>query len=374
MANFTAAPRALMPDYLRLAALFGIAVVNVQFMAFSALGDFASPPAEGLRDALTMWLVNGLALFKTFGLFSFMFGVGLGLMMQSAERRGLSFGRTHRNRMIGLLILGVAHGCLFFPGDILTVYALTGGILYLLRGWTIGGLVRAGAVLLIVQGCVAPLLLLAAPEASAETLRHERAILTQGGFLEVVAFRSLAFALALPPLLFMQGIGALGWFCLGLAAVRAGAIDDAAHPVWAGLRRWCLPAGVALGLIGAAMWQWGPTAPGVALTVATAPLATMGYLGVIAALARPPGPIMARVLAAGGSSLSVYLGQSMVMSTVFAGYGLGLWGRPDRLTATAIAIIATAALILALALWRARFALGPFEWVLRRITYAGQRG
>lgn len=198
-------------------------------------------------------------------------------------------------------------------------------------------------------------MLLAAPEASAEALRHEHAVLTQGGFLEVVAFRSLAFALTLPPPLFIQGIGALGWFCLGLAAVRVGAIHDAAHPVWAALRRWCLPAGVAL-------------------TVAAALVATLGYLGVIAALARPPGPIMARVLAAGGASLSVYLGQSIVMSTVFAGYGLGLWGRPDRLTATAIAIVVTAALILALVHWRARFALGPFEWGLRRITHPGQRG
>ena len=129
MVNYAAAPRALMPDYLRLAALFGIAVVNVQFMAFSALGDFARRAGEGLRDALTMWLVNGLALLKTFGLFSFRFGVGLGLMMPSAERRGLSFGRIHRNRMIGLLILGVAHGCPFFRGDILTVYMLTGGSL-----------------------------------------------------------------------------------------------------------------------------------------------------------------------------------------------------------------------------------------------------
>jgi uncharacterized protein len=62
------------------------------------------------------------------------------------------------------------------------------------------------------------------------------------------------------------------------------------------------------------------------------------------------------------------------MSTVFAGYGLGLWGRPDRLTATAIAIVVKAALILALVHWRARFALGPFEWGLRRITHPGQRG
>ena len=80
---------------------------------------------------------------------------------------------------------------------------------------------------------------------------------------------------------------------------------------------------------------------------------------------------MATALASGGSSLSVYLGQSIVLSTIFSGYGLGLWGAVDRFNAIAIAVAVTAALIAALSIWRTRFALGPFEWVLRRITYAG---
>jgi len=78
---------------------------------------------------------------------------------------------------------------------------------------------------------------------------------------------------------------------------------------------------------------------------------------------------MARVLVAGGSSLSVYLGQSIVLSSVFSAYGLGLWDAVDRPTAVAIAVGVTAVLILALSVWRRWFPLGPFEWVLRRITY-----
>ena len=147
----TGSPRALMPDYLRLVALFGIVVVNVQFIAFSALGSFADPGGETLRDAITLWLVNGLALLKTYGLFSFMFGVGLGLLMRSAARRALPFGRLYRNRMIGLAFLGIAHGCLFFPGDILTIYAVTGSILYLFRDWPVRRLVRVGAALLVLH-------------------------------------------------------------------------------------------------------------------------------------------------------------------------------------------------------------------------------
>lgn len=115
----------------------------------------------------------------------------------------------------------------------------------------------------------------------------------------------------------------------------------------------------------------GPPLPGVILAIAAAPIATLGYLGLIAALARPPGPFIARALAAGGSSLSIYLGQLILLTTIFSGYGFGLWDQVDRLTATVLALAVTAGLILALSIWRTRFALGPFEWSLRQITYAG---
>lgn len=362
-------PRALMPDYLRLFALFGIVVVNVQFMAFPTPQDFAGPPGNEGVDALASWLVNGLALFKTYGLFSFMFGVGLGFLMRSAERRNLPFGRLYRNRMIGLLLLGLAHGLLFFPGDILVIYSITGAILYVLRDRPVRRLVRIGAVLLGAQVVVASTLMLAAPETAGDIATIEREIMTGGGVLETIIYRSIGFAFTLPFLLGVQGLSALGWFCLGLAAVKSGMIDASDHPLWRRARRLCLVPGVAASLAAAAVWEWGPSAIGAVLTVAAAPVATIGYLGLIAAAARPPGPIMARVLVAGGSSLSIYLGQSIVLSTVFSAYGLGLWDAVARPTAVAIAVGVTAVLILALSAWRRWFALGPFEWVLRRMTY-----
>ncbi len=41
------------------------------------------------------------------------------------------------------------------------------------------------------------------------------------------------------------------------------------------------------------------------------------------------------------------------------------------MAATIIAVVVTVALILVLSIWRIWFKLGPFEWVLRGITYAG---
>jgi len=361
-----------MPDYLRLFALFGIVVVNVQGMAFPVLDGFDAASRMQPIDEIAVWLVNGLAFTKTYGLFSFMFGVGLAFQMRSAQRRGIRFGPLYRNRMLGLAVLGLLHGCLFFAYDILLLYAVTGSILYFLRDFPVPKLVRLAVVLLVIQTTLSAVLMLG-PNPPSPLAQIEGTVMTQGSLGDVLVMRSLTFLSLFPFLLLFQGIAALGWFCLGLAAVKAGMIDHSDHLVWQKARRYCLWPGVILSLAGAALWQWGPEALGTALTLGSAPIATLGYLGVIAAIARPPGPRLSRALQAGGSSLSVYLGQSILLSTIFAPYGLGLWDRLGPATTIVIAVLVTCALIWGLTLWRTRFALGPFEWVLRQITQLGTR-
>lgn len=366
--------RALMPDYLRLIALFGIVVVNVQFMAFSLLSGLATPVAEITAEMVTLWLVDGLALFKSYSLFSFMFGVGLGFLMRSAARNGHAFSKLYRNRMIGLFLFGVLHGCLFFPGDILLVYSVTGSILYLMRNWQPGRLTKLGAALVILPTLAFASFVSSPGEMPEDIVALERQVMTTGSLVETIGFRAIAYAVMSPFVLIFQGVAALGWFCLGLAAVKSGLIDNSDDPVWTRARRWCLVPGVGFSLL--ASWllhAHGITAASAVLLIA-APVSTLGYLGAIAAISRPPGPVLSRFLAAGGSSLSVYLGQSIILSTVFSSYGLGLWDAVPRPLVVLIAIAVTCGLIVALVVWRSAFRLGPFEWVLRRITYAGQGG
>lgn len=371
--------RALMPDYLRLVALFGIVVVNILAIAFSFEKSLFGPVGETRADAVAVWLVYGIAYMKSFGLFSFMFGVGLGFLMRASERKGLAFGKLYRNRVIGLLLMGFAHGFLFFPGDILVTYAVFGAILYFMRNWSVKWLVRVGAFILIVQVAVFGPLAGVGVGAMDEygsveeftMIAQEREALTTGSFTDAVLHRTEVYLSYLPLILLAQGFVVMGWFSLGLAAVKASIIDNAAHPVWKRARRYCLVPGVVASLVGAWMWQFGDFALGMGLTTAAAPIATLGYLGVIAAISRPPGPFMAKALAAGGSSLSVYLGQSIILSTIFAGYGLGLWEAVGHATAILVAIGVTVLLMVGVTLWRQYFALGPFEWVLRKITYAG---
>ena len=366
--------RALMPDYLRLVALFGIVTVNVAYMAFSVEGGFEAATTINTADRLVIVLVNGLTYLKTYGLFSFMFGVGLSFQIASAKRRDVALGPKYRNRLIGLALFGLLHGFLFFVGDILVLYALTGGVLYLWRDWPVRRLVWTGAALLGVHVAVAVIMVLPGEPLGDDILTLERAVMTEGSWLDVVAFRSVSFSFVFPLLLFFQGFAALGWFCLGLAAVRHGMIDSPSHPLWRRARQVCLVPGVVLSLAGATLWAAGRPFLGEVVIIAVAPVATLGYLGLIAALARPPGPLMAGLLKAGGASLTVYLGQSVVLSTIFAPYGLALWDSVSPAQAVGLALLSTALLILAVLGWRQYFADGPLEFLLKRLGRAGRAG
>jgi uncharacterized protein len=266
----------------------------------------------------------------------------------------------------------VLHGALFYPGDILVIYALMGGLLYLMRDWSVRALTRmAVAILGIFSLLIGGLSLLPEPETLA-FLDGESSIMTGGTFWQVIALRAENFAYVFTALLIGQAPIALGWFCLGLAAVKAGLIDQPQHRLWWVARRFCLVPGVVLGVVAALLMQRGDVAVGEALMVMSAPLSTLGYLGVLAHLAHPLGLLSDRLRKAGGASLTIYLGQSIVLSTIFASYGLGLWNALGPLAVLFIAIVVTALLIWAMYLWLSRARLGPFEWVLRRITTLGQ--
>ncbi|MEM1237811.1 MAG: DUF418 domain-containing protein [Pseudomonadota bacterium] len=361
--------RALMPDYLRLFALFGIVAVNAPFMAYTLIGGFDDAPQGGLLNEATIWLVDGLFTSKSYGLFSFMFGVGLAFMMRSAEARGLSFRAAYLRRMTGLFVLGVIHGCLFYPYDILALYGVMGTFLYLMRNKSPRGLVIWGLALIIVQFPITAALDTYPRDDWADP-NIEVAIMTGGSFAEVISFRTREFLAGWVFTIPYQGLSSLGWFCLGLAAVRAGLIDNPSHRIWA-RARWLLIPGVVLSLTASALWaehDWASY-----LLFGSAPIATAGYLGVIASVARPPSPAVAASLLAGGSSLTIYLGQSILLTTIFSPYGLDLWSELGPLAVTLTAWAVTILLIGFVLLWRRAFRLGPFEWVLRQITYAGLR-
>ena len=82
----------------------------------------------------------------------------------------------------------------------------------------------------------------------------------------------------------------------------------------------------------------------------------------------PENAVVGAVRAVGRMALSNYLLCSLVATTLFYGYGAGLFGRLDR---SVLLLCALAGWVIMLAwstLWRRYWRQGPAEWLWRRLA------
>jgi len=387
-----AAGRHVLPDLVRAFAVLGIVLVNVAYLAYPGAVTYHAGGLNSTLDYSAYFGVNALATFKSYTLFSLMFGVGLAYQMQSAERRNIALGRRYSRRLIGLFTLGVLHVTFAFTGDILIIYAVLGALLYLFKNKPVKSLLRWGIGLLIFQVllvlCFAAMLYageIFAPEGMARGAAEMDAGLPEyfavygGGSLpEVMAYRwkdwlgYLAFGGT------MQIPGILAFFLLGLAMVKSGIISDPSAEIWSKARRIAFPIGLFISLVAACITisvdnqiSSGATM-GLVLLLIGSPFATFGYMGWLAKWAAGPDSALKTFIARGGTAtLTAYLMQSIILSLIFCGYGLGLYGKIGAAGCIAIAAATGIFSLCFVSLWRAKFARGPFEYLLRSFTYWG---
>jgi uncharacterized protein len=99
-----------------------------------------------------------------------------------------------------------------------------------------------------------------------------------------------------------------------------------------------------------------------------APLLTLGYIGAFATLALKRPRILRFLAASGRASLTIYLGESLLLCLIFCGWGLGLFGELGAAGVTLIALISWAVLAIALTWWLKRFSQGPLEILVSLAT------
>ncbi|MCG7409767.1 DUF418 domain-containing protein [Paenibacillus sp. ACRRX] len=115
-------------DIIRGFAIFGIFFVNVPDMIGNGV-NFATSYTGA--DAMVRLLYDMFIQTKFYTIFSFLFGLGFYLFMQSAARRALPVYRLFTRRLLLLLLIGIAHYVLLWQGDILHAYGLFGFLLLL---------------------------------------------------------------------------------------------------------------------------------------------------------------------------------------------------------------------------------------------------
>lgn len=367
--------RILAADALRGLALFGICMVNAWYYA-DPLGSSGvpSPVTDTAAGDATRFVVGLFFEGKFYPLFAFLFGYSFALMRDAAARQDADFARRMRRRLWGLFAIGVLHGLVLWPGDILTTYAVLG---FVLLAWTPRRPVRAAIVLIGIATVVWFVVGLAwdtvdVGEDAALTVANYEG--TPGSVLREHAGTYLGIGVTV---LLGQGPTALAMMLLGRAAAdRRLLADPAAHaPLLRRLVRVGLPVGLAGSLVYAIVMQrdGGALADAVAfaLLAATGPVLTGAYVALLLAwFARPAGAVAEGWLApAGRMALTNYVLQSVLLAVVFTAYGFSLVG---ELSAPAVAGLVCAIFALQLVVsrwWLRTHHHGPLEWVLRAWTY-----
>ena len=122
-------------DVLRGFALLGILAMNIVGFGWpdAAYGNpFRGGGFEGLDRGV--WFFNHMVFeAKMMTIFSMLFGAGLVLMDQRAEKRGAKIRGVYYRRILWLLVIGLIHSYLIWWGDILVLYAECGLFLYFFR-------------------------------------------------------------------------------------------------------------------------------------------------------------------------------------------------------------------------------------------------
>lgn len=361
---------------MRGAALLGIVVVNAEFILQHA--NLGWQHDQSVPDLITRWLVTTFGVLKVYPLFALLFGYGLSVQLDRASQRGGSIGWRYGRRLAGLAVLGVLHAILFFPGDILVVYAVVGLLAYLLRRRSSASLVRiavavyaSASALWLLAGVV--FLVTGTPLAEPVTDASQQ-VLARGSFAEVIEQHRMMWPETLVAIAIVQGPAALACALVGVALGRTDVLINQA--AYRGRARRVLIAAGSLGFVGAAV--------GATLALQSAEFAALGLLvGFVAAPAvaasyvaalmltwnRLPAFFSALLQASGRMSLSVYLLMSVVLSTLAYGYGAGLSGQLSPPTGVLLAVGVWGGLSVFATLWLRFARFGPAEWLLRSCSY-----
>jgi len=328
-------------------------------------------------------------------LFSMLFGFGFALQLERAEGSGSSILLTYLRRLVLLFVLGAANA-LLFDGDILMLYAELGLGLLLVRR------LPTRILLLVALGLmlVFPLARLdVALERSLESRQTEgaRAQLERAQRSHVYAVGSLAEvaadnASAIPadPLEDIatpeSGLAVFAMFLIGFSVGRSGFLRNISGNAaqLARVRAWGLSLGLGAMVVerilaattGYEVFRIQHAGPGAQLAgdllyAFGSLFLALGYAAtlILAAQTSRGKAVLAPLARVGRLSLSVYLIQTLMFTTLFYGYGFGQAFRLSPVAVTGWAVAFFAVQVIACQWWCKRFCFGPMEWLWRSVTY-----
>jgi len=373
-------------DCLRGAALFGILTANMR--GFNA-------PLSAYMDPRVMWswkpdliwqsVIECFVQGKFITIFATLFGIGFAIQMDRAAARQQSVG-FYRRRMVVLLAIGLAHSFLLWWGDILVSYAICGFLLLMFRCSSqrkifIWAQVMYWFVIVLFSGFYIATLFGAGPmEPPTRDLQETINAYANGTLAQIFRMRAQEWAAVNSFVFFLTRVLAL--FLFGLYIWRQGYLRQPSEHLdwWRRAQKIGLTAGLFGNLLFVVVdWIWhpSPTQPTLLTLVqftlqsAAVPALSLGYVSTIVLLWQ--NPVWQRRLMpfsyVGRMALTNYLLQSLICTTIFYSYGLGLYGRVGPLADFFIGLVIYGLQIPFSMWWLSTHRYGPMEWIWRRLTY-----
>ncbi|GEL09257.1 uncharacterized protein BCL52_2452 [Salisediminibacterium halotolerans] len=366
-------------DSLRGFALFGILLVNMLAFQYGMYGfKTLSPGTADTGDGAGLLLIEWLFQGSFYPVFSILFGFGGALMFMSAAKAGKPFYSIYARRLLILLFIGAAHLYLLWDGDILLTYALTGFV------FTAFLAAQAKTILIWIVSLALFIILPALggdpgmneAKLFADYIEAEQHILAEGTYREVLDLRisgdpyekaGISQLAAISSFIFMLG-QILFLFLIGCYIAKKEWMHNLQtyRNIWQTIFWTALPAGLLLKgmMVFTAGWDYAGYMIG-------GPLLGLGWIAAFNLnYFRFTRTGLNRGLAAvGKTALTNYLGQSFVMTSVFYGYGLGLFGNLGILPGILLVAVLFIMQMIISTHWLNYFTLGPMEWLWRSGTY-----
>jgi len=379
--------RIVLLDSLRGLGVLGILLCNLpDFAVAPPLSESAAHWPHGTGAAtLSVWVVTQWLFQRKFvTLFAMLFGVSIFLV--GGERADAERTATLKKRLAWMLVFGLLHGFAIWFGDVLLSYALAGFAVMRVRSWAPARLIRVGVFIwttfsvLMIAGVVGAIVFQHDPaqlalETAKDAAQARMAEVQYGGtFVQSLVQNARDRLDFLPgePFIFVMTSALM---MIGLGCFKLGILTgQASDRVYKALIAVGLTASVVIGGLFVAQVLLGLPRPLALIAMAvqwgTAPLITLAYVGLMVFASRSEAwSAIPKVLApVGQMAFSNYLAQSLIMTAIFyGGRGPGLHGKVDRPVFAALAIAVWIVQILWSRWWMERFAIGPLEWVWRRL-------
>ena len=385
---------------------------------------FRNPLTEEGTTSLNIagWTFNSLVDGTMRGLFSMLFGAGVILLTSRAEARGrgAGIGDIYYRRLLWLLLFGVIHQYVILWGDILFTYAVAGMFLFPLRRLSPRTLAISG---LLILATFIPKTILwdhlkfeilttatqaNAREAAGKTLTEEevraqekwsqswlrmpdakktqKMIEAQRSGYWANLRRHANFSVMMQSQILYSILiwDALGMMLLGMALVKVGVFSAErstrfyvlclviGYGIGMPLRAWGAYNDLSQNFDRMAYFQsWSHVISNMATYEFYRLFVVFGHIGLIVLVHRSGRVkrLTASLAAVGRMALTNYVMQSVIVTLLLNGYGLGLYGHVQRYQTFFIVFSVWALQLILSPIWLKYFRFGPLEWLWRSLTY-----